>query len=100
MGPGARWVLAHAVGRRLAMGSHGRHSGPVPGPSEKSLQEDYTRTANYFKTLADIQFKLLALVPTASASAVALVGKQESRTPDMCRVAGGNRTPRLPQIPA
>ncbi len=55
---------------------------PQPGPGAPSAAElyerlagDYDRTADLMRTLTDVRFKLLALVPTLAGAAVGLVGR-------------------------
>lgn len=59
---------------------------PPAGPPAKDaglslsdrLRLDYQQTTDFLRTLTDVRFKLLALVPTLSGAAVALVGHPSS----------------------
>ncbi len=46
-------------------------------PTER-LRLDYQQTTDFLRSLTDVQFKLLALVPTLSGTAVALLGRSSS----------------------
>ena len=45
---------------------------------EDLLRLDYAQTTDFLRTLGDVRFKLLALVPTLSGAAVAVVGHPSS----------------------
>jgi hypothetical protein len=49
----------------------------VPTDTER-LQADYQQTTDLLRTLTDVRFKLLALVPTLSGAAVAVLGHPSS----------------------
>ena len=42
------------------------------------LRLDYDRTVDFLKTLTDVRFKLIALVPTVTGTAIGLLGSPES----------------------
>src|SRR5260370_28466964 len=44
---------------------------------EEKLKLDYTETAKYFHALADVRFKLLALVPLITGAAVGILQTQK-----------------------
>src|SRR6266852_8529724 len=50
---------------------------PSLGGSER-LRLDYQQTTDMLRTLTDVRFKLLALVPTLSGTAIALLGHPRS----------------------
>lgn len=50
----------------------GRHASPA---LDERLRLDYGQTADLLRSLTDVRFKLLALVPTLSGTAVALFGR-------------------------
>jgi hypothetical protein len=47
----------------------------MPLDSDDRLRLDYEQTTQYLRTLIDVRFRLLAFVPTATAVAVAVVGR-------------------------
>jgi hypothetical protein len=49
----------------------------MPEPAER-LRLDYAQTTDLIRTLTDVRFKLLALVPTVSGAAVALLGHPQA----------------------
>lgn len=51
---------------------------PATWGGPDSFKADYSETSAIYKTLVDIRFRLLAFVPTASAIAVALLGRPQA----------------------
>ena len=49
-----------------------------PAPSEHALLVDYSETLGIWRMYADIRFKLLGLIPTATAAGVGIFGSRPS----------------------
>jgi hypothetical protein len=50
----------------------------TPPSREDLLRLDYAQTTDFIRTLGDVRFKLLALVPTLSGAAIAVLGHPSS----------------------